>query len=258
MARSCAGAGCWIHAGIESLRKDGDTSMVMLAKCGALAALGMLGLASVSQAGPLYLTASGLGMSVGNQGREIEVTDWLTLTGRSMVGSQFVPNGVKGVLYVASNDAGIGVRGASGEGSFHIAGDTTLGSESLEFNFSRMAGTAGLEMGLNRFSFDADEIFVEVWDGDGISHVVSDRSMLRSAFVSTGSSEGTLNLGLLFDDVTEVEKVALHATRGNLYVNNFAADLIAEPVPEPASLWLIGSRLIGAVGFGRRRRRRVD
>lgn len=231
--------------------------MAMLARCGALTALGMLGLASVSQAGPLYLTSSGLGVGVGNHGHEIEVTDWLTLTGRSMVGSQIVPSGVNGVLYVASNDAGIGVRGASGEGSFHIAGDSVLGTEVLEFNLSRMAGTAGMEVGLNRFSFNADEIFVQVWDGDGISHVVDDRSVLESAFVQTGSDQGTLDLGLVFNDVAEVEKVAVHAVRGNLYVHKFAVDLVAEPVPEPASLWLIGSGLLGAFGLGRRRRRRV-
>jgi hypothetical protein len=231
--------------------------MAMLARCGALAALGMLGLASVSQAGPLYLTSSGLGLGVGNHGQQIEVTDWLTLTGRSLVGSQFVPNGVNGVLYVASNDAGIGVRGASGEGSFHIAGDSSLGTESLEFNLARTASTTGLEVGLNRFNFNADEIFVQVWDGDGISHVVRDRSTLKSAFVQTGNDQGTLNLGLVFDDVTDVEKVAVHAVRGNLYVHKFAASIVAEPVPEPASLWLIGSGLIGAFGLGRRRRRRA-
>jgi hypothetical protein len=226
--------------------------------CGALAALGMLGLASVSQAGPLYLTSSGLGLSVGNHGQQIEVTDWLTLTGRSMVGSNFVPNGVDGVLYVASNDAGIGVRGSSGEGSFHIAGDSYLGTECLEFNLSGTAKTAGLELGLNRFNFNSDEIFVEVWDGDGISHLVEDQSVLRAAFASTGSDRGTLDLGLVFDDVSEVERVALHAASGNLYVNKFAVSVVTEPVPEPASLWLIGSGLLGAVGFGRRRRRRPN
>jgi hypothetical protein len=222
---------------------------------GWLAALGLLGFASVTQAGPLYLTSSGLGMSVGNHGQEIEVTDWLTLTGRSMVGSQVLPNGVDGVLFVASSDAGVGVRGSSGEGSFHIAGDAYFGSESLEFNLSRMASTAGLEVGLNRFNFDADEIFVEVWDGGGVSHVVSDESLLRSAFVPTGSNRGTLNLGLMFDDVAQVERVAVHATRGNLYIDKFAASLVTEPVPEPASLWLIGSGLLGAFGLRRRRRR---
>lgn len=231
---------------------------MQLLKNGALTALGMLGLASASQAGPLYLTSSGLGMGVGNHGYEIEVTDWLTLTGRSMVGSQAVPNGVNGVLYVANSDAGIGVRGSSGEGSFHIAGDSKLGTEALEFNFARMAGTAGMEIGLNRFSFDADEIFVEVWDAEGISHVVNDRSALQAAFVKTGTDQGTLDLGRVFDDVTEVDKIALHATRGNLYVHKFAASTVTDPVPEPASLWLIGSGLIGAVGFRRRRRRPVN
>jgi hypothetical protein len=240
-----------------ALLKDGDYNiMATLKKCGALAALGALGFVSVGHAGPLYLTASGLGMSAGNHGYEIAVTDWLTLTGRSMIGSNFLPNGVDGVLFVASNDAGIGVRGASGEGSFHIAGDPGVGRESLEFNLSKMASTAGMEVGLNRFSFDADEIFVEAWDGDGFSHMVSDQAQLRSAYVQTGTNQGRLDLGRVFKGIDQVDRVAVHATRGNLYIDKFAASIVTDPVPEPASLWLIGSGLIGAIGIGSRRRRR--
>jgi hypothetical protein len=232
--------------------------MAKRTKCGILAALGMLGLATASQAGPLYLTSSGLGLSAGNHGHELQVTDWLTITGRSMVGTGWLPNGEDGTMYVASNDAGIGVRSADGYGSFYIAGDASSGSECLEFNLSRLAGTAGMELGLNRFNFDYDEIFVQVWDGDGVSHTMSNRSALETAFFKTGSDRGTLNLGLLFDDVERVERVALHSTRGNLYVDKFAVSIVTDPVPEPASLWLIGSGLLGAFGVGRFRRRRED
>jgi hypothetical protein len=222
---------------------------------GIAAVLVLLGFATASSAASLYLTSSGLGMSAGNHGHELDVTDWLTLTGRSLVGSYLLPDGVDGTLYVAAGDAGVGVRGEHGEGTFQIAGDSSMGMECLEFNLRGTVQSAGMEVGLNRFSFGSDELFVQVWDGDGSVHSISDVAALQAAYIPERADQGRLNLGLLFDDVTQVERVSVQATRGTFYINKFAVSVI-DPVPEPASLWLLGSGLLGAFGVGRLRRRR--
>lgn len=222
-----------------------------------LGALGIFLLAGTASAFPMVLTSEGLGIESGNYGHEFAVNDYLTLSGKTLLDTDLVPDGVSGTVHFASHDYGVGIRGYFGHGSGRIDSSHFLGNESLELNLARMTNGSEVSIGLNKFAQN-DDLVLELLSGDR-KLTIDDQSEIDRAFEWAGGNHGMLHLGGIADvaDFGMVDRISVKSARGHFYVNKFATKDgdSTNPVPEPASLVLLGTGLLGAFGAKRLRRR---
>lgn len=215
-----------------------------------------------SFATPITLTGDGLGLSEGNYGSSLAVSDDLTLLAITRIGQSDWNGGlgVPGTIFVHQTD-GIGVKGVDIDkdgnekvgGSNEISGEKKHADEAIIFDYSVAVDLESIILGLNHIEFNEDDVTLVI-DLFSDPDLTIPETSIESDFRWTGENVGYLE----FSDLAEISGIdslygfSVRAIDGHFYVNN----IDYAPTPEPSTILFFSSGLIGLAGFRRKLRKR--
>jgi hypothetical protein len=225
-----------------------------------LAAWLVLGFPGPALAIPFDLGAGGDFGATGNKGTSISATkNGLTLTLSALTAidpsnTVAISNGVTGTVFI--DPLGGGVQRGNATGSTGISGiDGPKGDEAVIFTFSQPFSTSQTVLIFNNYEIGSDDVVIYLGP---ISAPTLSTSLIEQNLACIGM-QCTLNFStanLAFQNalsgISSYTTMHVRATQGHFFVTGGAAT----PVPEPATLILLGSGVVGLAFRNRRKRHR--
>lgn len=193
------------------------------------------------------LTASGLGLSVGDQGHSITVDGAFTVSARTTTAE---PGGYNNAN-VWVNSSGMGAYGDQPPHGNVGLDALQGGDDELVFDFETTVSAASVVIGLKGYNRNADGTTFRLVDAhDGSETLLSDSDWLGAATFGKANSI-VIDLGELFsvDDGTSLASLTIGQTAGSVYVSSI--EFTNTEIPEPTTLAMLG---VGCLVFIRKKK----
>ena len=197
-------------------------------------------------AAAVTLTASGLGLSVGDQGHSISVDGAFTVS----AGTTTAGPGGYNIANVWVNSSGMGAYGDQPPHGNVGLDALQGGNDELFFDFETTVSAASVVIGLKGYNSNADGTTFRLVDAhDGSETLLSDSDWLSAATFGTANSI-VIDLGELFPvNGTMLAGLAISQTAGSVYVSSI--EFANTEIPEPTTLAMLG---MGCLVFIRKKK----
>ncbi len=146
-----------------------------------------------------------------------------------------------GTLYLEMYK-GLGVRSLADTGATAITWDGGNSNEAVVFDFTNNVEAASVVIKLNCFEdrYDSPKLILQLSGSPELTFTESHPNW--SAATSVSRKKITIDIGGLLGANTAdiVSKIIVAETTGSVFVKNIAYEITAPPVPEPATIVLLG------------------